>query len=64
MTNATFFKNVSGGLIIPRAQKICEVVYTDNSKVDRNHIQQIYYQYFPNHISVAILLDIYILKQK
>jgi hypothetical protein len=43
----------------PEIQKICEVVYTNNSKVDRNYIQQIYHQYFPNHISVAILLNIF-----
>jgi hypothetical protein len=42
-----------------KAQKICEIVYTDNPKVDRNQIEQIYHQFFPNHISVAVLLDIY-----
>ena len=41
------------------AQKICEVVYTDNPKVDKNFIEQIYLQCHPSHLSVAVLLDIY-----
>ena len=43
----------------PEAQKICKVIYTDNPKVDRNHIKQIYLQCFPSHTPLAVLLDIY-----
>jgi hypothetical protein len=35
----------------------CEVVYINNS--DKNFIKQIYLQYHPNYLSVAVLLDIY-----
>jgi hypothetical protein len=30
-----------------------------NSKVNKNFIEQIYLQYHPNYLSIAILLDIY-----
>jgi hypothetical protein len=43
----------------PGAQKICEVVYTDNPKVDKSFIEQTYLQCHPGHLSVAVLLDIY-----
>jgi hypothetical protein len=32
--------------------------------MDRNHIEQIYFQCFPSHIFLAILLDIYHAKAK
>jgi hypothetical protein len=41
------------------AQKLCEVIYTDNSKVDKRFIQQIYQEYFPKKLSVEVLLDIF-----
>lgn len=41
------------------AQKLCEVVYTDNSKVDKRFIQQIYQECFPKELSVEVLLDIF-----
>jgi hypothetical protein len=41
------------------AQKLCEVVYTDNPKVDKRFIQQIYQEYFPKELSVKVLLDIF-----
>jgi 4-hydroxy-L-threonine phosphate dehydrogenase PdxA len=43
----------------PDAEKICEVVYTDNPKVDTTAIQSIFLQLYPNHLPVSVLLDIY-----
>jgi hypothetical protein len=43
----------------PEAEQICEVVYTDNPKVDKSSIQKIFADCFPNHLPVAVLLDIY-----
>jgi hypothetical protein len=53
-----------GSLCISEVQKICEVIYTNNSKVNRNYIEQIYLQYFPSHLFLAILLDIYYAKAR
>jgi hypothetical protein len=43
----------------PEAQKICEVVYTDNPKVDQSAIQTAFMELHPDHMLVAVLLDIY-----
>jgi hypothetical protein len=44
---------------IPNLEKKCEVVYTDNPKVDRGSIQQIYTSCFPKDIQIAVLLDVF-----
>jgi hypothetical protein len=41
------------------AQKLCEVVYTNNSKVNKRFIQQIYQECFPKELSIEVLLDIF-----
>jgi hypothetical protein len=42
-----------------RVQKLCKIIYTDNSKVNKRFIQQIYQEYFPKELSVEVLLDIF-----
>ena len=48
----------------PETQKICEVVYTDNPKVDQSAIQTAFMQLHPDHMPVAVLLDIYYRKAR
>jgi hypothetical protein len=44
---------------INRVQKLCEIIYIDNSKVGKRFIQQIYQKYVPKKLLVEILLDIF-----
>jgi hypothetical protein len=49
---------------ISGAQKICEVIYINNSKVDKSFIEQTYSQCHLSYISVTILLNIYYAREK
>lgn len=40
-------------------EKVCEVVYTDNPKVDDSAIQNAYRECFPSMLKVDVLLDIF-----